>query len=204
MDPISLAIAGIGLGTKLLGGILGSGDQSKYSGEISNLSSQNAQIEGKNAELETQVNNQRQSQMELTARRQELEDFRVSQRARAKGVNAAVNQGAQFGSGLQGGEASVTNQGLFNVLGVKQNLQIGENIFGYEDNVSQNNVSISRNNAQISSLKGQMNSALSTDNMISSIGSNIAGSTNVLSGLVKDIGSAASTAMNPLAGAFSF
>lgn len=138
MDPITLGISAVGLGLKLAGGFGAAGNAS----QIASLSSANAGLAG-------QVNQQRQQAMELSARRQQLEMYRNTQRARAMGLNSAVSQGAQFGSGLPGGQASTTAQGAFNVQGVNQNLQIGQNIFGLEGKESTNNM-------QIASLKGSM------------------------------------------------
>lgn len=129
MDPITLGISAVGLGLSLWG-------QSKASEDAAQV----AQLERQKFGVEQQVNAQRQQQMELSARRQQLEIFRNTQRARAMGLNAAVNQGAQYGSGLAGGQASTTSQGLFNSQGVNQNLQIGRNIFGLNDKISSLNM----------------------------------------------------------------
>lgn len=131
MDPVTGTIAAIGLGLKLFGGMNASKD-----------ASQEAQLSGQNAGYEGQINDQRAQQMELSAYRGQLQDIRNTQRARAMGINAAVNQGAQYGSGMQGGIADVENQGNFNLQGITQNLQIGRNIFGLDSKISQNNVGI--------------------------------------------------------------
>lgn len=72
---------------------------------------------------------------------------------------AAVNQGAQFGSGIQGGQAQATDQGLFNSAGINQNLEIGRNIFGLNDQISGQK-----------SLMSQSQSAQATDQGIASLG----------------------------------
>lgn len=190
MDPISLAIAGVGLGMKLFGGLSGSSDQSKYSAQIAAISQSNSQ-------LEQEVNYQRNEAMEMTGRRQQMEDYRNIQRARAKGLNSAVNQGAQFGSGTAGGQAQATAQGTWNALGVSNMMQTSNNIFGLDN-------SITSNNAQITTLKSQMNSALASDQGLASLGSSLMGGANTLSNLGQDAGNALSNIMNPLAGAFSF
>jgi hypothetical protein len=136
LDPITATVGAIGLGLKLFGGFGQSG-----------AAKQEAQLSGQNASLQGQVNDQRRQQMELSAYRSQLEDIRNTQRARAAGINAAVAGGAQYGSGLAGGTADTENQGLFNLQGVQQNLQIGRNIFGLDSKISANNV-------QIANLKG--------------------------------------------------
>lgn len=141
MDPVTLGIQAVGLGLKLFGGSEAASDAS----QVANLSSNNANLEG-------QVVQQRQQAMVLSARRQNLEIFRRTQQAQAQGLASATGQGAQFGSGYQGGQADTMSQGMFNAQGVNQNLQIGQNIFGIEGKESSNN-------AQIAQLKGQQATA---------------------------------------------
>lgn len=93
--------------------------------------------------LETSANAQRKQQMELEARRSSLEQFRNMQRVRAQGLNAAVQQGAQMGTGLAGGQGQATDQGLFNVSGINQNLQIGRSLFGIDDQITQQKQNLS-------------------------------------------------------------
>lgn len=172
MDPLTLGIGAIGLGLKLFGGSQASGDAS----QIASYSAQNAVLEG-------QVNNQKQIAMNLSAHRQVLEDFRNTQRARAQGLNAAVNQGAQFGSGLAGGQATTTNQGLFNAQGVNQNLQVGNSIFGYDAQESNNNVQIANLKGQQSTAEGLSNlggSLFSAAGTIGKMGQSVTGGSNNL------------------------
>ena len=121
--------------------IFGGMSQSKTAGEESKV----AQDEAKQ---EQSINNLKQQQMEIEGRRSQIENIRNVQRARAMGLEAATTQGAQYGSGLQGGLASVTNQGLFNMQGVEQGLAIGRGINTYNQNISQDKI-------QMASLKGQ-------------------------------------------------
>lgn len=163
MDPVTGTIAAIGLGLKLFGGM-----------EASNTASQEAQVSAQNAQYEGQENDQRKQQMELSAYRGQLQDIRNTQRARAMGINAAVNQGAQYGSGLQGGIASTESQGMFNVQGINQNLEIGKNIFGIDSKISANNV-------QLAGLKGQE----ASEQGIASMGGSILSSAGTLGTLTK-------------------
>lgn len=132
MDPLSLGLGVIGLGAQLYGGLSAASHAREAYGIQSNITG-----------LETQVNAQRQTAMELSARRQQMEIFRNNQRAQAMATNNATNQSAQFGSGLQGGLAQVQDQSAFNAQGVNQNLAIGENIFGLDNSISQQKLALS-------------------------------------------------------------
>lgn len=125
MDPISIGLGAVGLGFQVFGG-LSAADHAEEQAKISQ------QISAE----EKKVNEQKRLQMQLSARRQQLEIFRNMQRARAQGQNAATQQGASLGSGLQGGLAQVAAQSFFNAQGINQNLEIGENIFGLNNNIS--------------------------------------------------------------------
>src|ERR1700749_2431436 len=125
MDPISLGLGIAGLGMSHVGGLSGA-----------KVAGQEAQVSANEASTEQQVNNQKQLQMQLQGQSSQLENFRNVQRARAQGLNSAVQQGAQFGSGLAGGQASATNQGFQNALNLDQNFQIGQNIAGFNNKIS--------------------------------------------------------------------
>lgn len=147
----------------IYGKFSGSQDASKY-----------AELEKQQAGFEMGINDQKRNQMELNGRRQLLENFRNAQRLRAQGINSATNQGAQLGSGLQGGLAQNTSQANYNALGVTQNLQIGRNIFGLND--------------QISGVKMQMadvKSNMATDQGWASLGGSILTSAGTISNLGK-------------------
>lgn len=151
MEPFSAIFGAIGLGSQILGGIFGSSDAERAS-QIQN------QMVGQERQLETQ----RQQQMMLNSRRQQMEILRNNQRARAMATNAAVNQGAQFGSGLAGGLAQISDASNSNLLATDQNLQIGKNMFGI--------------NSQLSNLKmqlGDVQSDLATDQGIMSLGGSL-------------------------------
>jgi hypothetical protein len=148
MDPISLALGIGGLAMSAFGGMKAAGDSKQISGVSQN-----------EIGLEQQVNDQKRSAMELSSRRQQMETMRNAQRLRAQATASATTQGAQFGSGLQGGLAGVTDQSAYNNLGVNQNTQIGENIFGLDR-------SISGDKQKISGLQGQQ----ATDQGIASLG----------------------------------
>lgn len=143
MDPLTLGISAVGLGMQLFGGISGS-EAAQKSFEI------NQQI----ARLQKDENGQRQKAMELSAKRSQMENFRNVQRARAAGTNAAVNQGASMGSGLQGGLAQASDQGGVNNLGITQNLEIGRNIFGIDNQISDQKAQLSGAQSDMATAQG--------------------------------------------------
>lgn len=151
MDPfsaLSSAVSVVGLGMSLFGGASTASD-----------AKQAASIQSNIAGLEGGLEDQRHQAMELSAHRQQLEILRNNQRARATAMTNATSQGAQFGSGLQGGLAQIEDQGLFNLAGVNQNLEIGEAMFGI-------NKQITGQKQQLAQVQGQM----ATDQGISSLG----------------------------------
>jgi hypothetical protein len=86
--------------------------------------------------------------METSARRQQLEIVRNGQRARAFATNAAVNQGAQFGSGLSGGYGQISGATGFNLQGVTDNLQTGRQLFGIDSQISANRIAANQARGQ--------------------------------------------------------
>lgn len=166
MDPLTLGIGAVGLGMSIFGGV----SASQHAEEA-------ARVSGQIAGLEKDVNEQRRTAMELSSRRQQMEVFRNNQRQRAMASNAAVNQGAQFGSGLQGGLAQVQDQSMFNSLGISQNLEIGRNIFGLNDQIS-------GYKAQLSSIQGSM----ATDQGLASLGGSITKGAGMLGQMGQGIG----------------
>jgi len=125
MNPLEMGMDIVGIGLQAFGAF-GASSAAKREAEIS---------KGIAAD-EEKVNLQKYQQMQLEAQRMSLQQFRNIQRLRSQATAAAVNQGAQFGSGLQGGLAGVTDQGLQNVLGINQNKEIGSNIFGINEDIS--------------------------------------------------------------------
>jgi hypothetical protein len=89
------------------------------------------------AGLDIEENNVRQKMMEVTARRQSMQVVRNEQRARAQATQAAVNQGAQYGSVLPGAFGGIQGQAGVNLLGISQNLQAGEQMFSLDNQINQ-------------------------------------------------------------------
>lgn len=125
MDPFTIGASVVGLGLQAFGAF-GASDDAAKAAEI------NKQIAGD----EQKINEQKKTQMEMEARRNQLQQYRNIQRLRSQATAAAVNQGASYGSGLQGGLAEVTNQGTFNLAGIAGGLEIGRNIFNINDDIS--------------------------------------------------------------------
>src|SRR5258708_36184860 len=138
MEPISTGLGLAGIAMQIFGG-LGAAGVAKQQAQIS---AQVAGISGQIAGDEQQVQAQKQQQMQLEANRAQLQNFRNVQQARAQSLAGATNEGAQFGSGLQGGLAAASTEGGINALGISQNLEIGRNIFGIDTDISQKRIQI--------------------------------------------------------------
>ncbi len=119
------ALMGLGAVGSIIGGIGGMMSSSA-------ISEQQMKIAG----LEKQAEEQRHKAMVLQARRQATEISRNQQRANAMALQAATSQGASQGSGLQGGYGQIAGQTATNMAGVNQNYQIGENMFGINNQIS--------------------------------------------------------------------
>src|SRR5580765_8302042 len=109
-----IGLEGVGAATSLVGGYLGyQAGKGEYQAQ-SNI-----------AEMQQQINKLHVNQMELTGRRNSMEVLRNEQKARSLALSGATNQGAAFGSGLQGGYGQISGQGGTNLLGIAQNLSLG-------------------------------------------------------------------------------
>lgn len=125
MDPLTIGLQAVGLGLQLFGAA-GAADKAKEAASI------NKQMAGD----EQDINAQKRLQMEMSARRMQMETLRNAQRARAQATAAAVNQGANMGTGLQGGLAQISDDANTNLFGINSNLKIGENIFDINNKIS--------------------------------------------------------------------
>jgi len=125
MDPISAGLNIVGFGMQVFGAISGA----ESAQEAANIKKGIAGDEQK-------INEQKRQQMLLESSRKQMEIFRNMQRQRAMATAAAVNQGASLGSGLQGGLAGVSGQSFFNSLGISQNVELGQNIFSINNDIS--------------------------------------------------------------------
>jgi hypothetical protein len=118
VPAITSIIAGIGLAA----GAIGSGVQAY--GAI-----QQGEAQRKASRLSQMAEAQRQRGMELDSERKQYSIIREQQMQRANAIAAATSQGAQFGSGLSGGEAQIAGASNSNLLGVNQNTELGQNMF---------------------------------------------------------------------------
>lgn len=200
MDPLTIGIAAVGLGMSLFGGAKATDDAKAIAQQQQQAAQQSYAINSKITGYENQVNDQHQTQMELTSRRASMENFRKTQQTLAQGENSAVNQGAQFGSGFQGGQAQGTAQGTFNAVGINSNLEIGENIFGLNRQISAQKLALSGVQTQSNIAIGGLQSDMATAQGYSSIGKSISGSAGMLGSMAQGIGKINVPGFNPFAG----
>jgi hypothetical protein len=146
MPAITSIIAGIGLAA----GAIGSGVQAY--GAI-----QQGEAQRKASRLSQMAESARQRGMELDSQRKQYSIIREQQTQRANAIAAATNQGAQFGSGLEGGEAQISGASNSNLLGVQENTGLGEQMFS----LSQRKASADRD-ASAAGTMGSIGSGLST------------------------------------------
>lgn len=119
----------VGLGISAFGAIKGSEDAAAAAKAQENI-----------AGLEEKQNAQRQLAMQITGRQQQMQQIRSNQLARAQAQAAATNQGALQGSGYAGGQAGIQDQGMANLTGINQQLDIGNKIFGLDSDISQQKI----------------------------------------------------------------
>lgn len=128
MDPITAGIAAVGAGSSILGGLFGSAHNSNTNQSWYAIA---------NGMLDIQANQLRQKQMNLDAERRKRDIIRNAQVATAKAENAAANSGALNSSGIEGARAGISGQAGVNYLGVAQNQEIGNAMFGLENSRAQ-------------------------------------------------------------------
>ncbi len=152
--PVGMAVgAAAGLGLSIFGGMQQYSSAKKQFGVQQNIFG-----------LEQQAEAQRKQMMELNANRMSMEVVRNQQRARSLALSNSTSQGAQFGSGLQGGYGQISGQSGVGLLGISQQLGAGENLFGI-------NKDIMGQRQQYSNLGSQAY----TGSMISNLGGTIGG-----------------------------
>lgn len=166
MDPVSAGIGIIGLGIKLFSGFSAMGSAQQAYNIQSNISG-----------LENQVNDQREQQMQLSARRQDLEIYRKTQQLKAQSLSGATAGNAQFSSGAKGGQDEVTSEGAFNAFGVNSNLAIGENIFSLNKQISGQKLALSG-----------VQTSMATDQGIGAIGTSLMGGAGTIGNIFKGMG----------------
>ncbi len=159
-------IAAAGVGLTAYGGM----QQSKIAKQQAGVSQQQFAEQQKQDEMRRQA-------MELDARRKTLETVRNQQRARSAALAAASNQGAAAGSGLQGGYGQISGATNTGLLGISQNLELGNQMFDSNSFMS----TLQQRNA---ALGGQMATAKGW----SSLGGSIFQASGQIGALSKGIG----------------
>jgi hypothetical protein len=167
MDPLTIGLQAGGLALQAFGAF-GAASKAHEAADI------NIGIAGD----EQQINEQKRLQMEMSARRQQVEVMRNAQRAGAQSTAAAANQGALFGSGYAGGQGQITAQATFDEQGINNNLSIGENIFSINNDISSKKM-------QLSSV--QANQA--TDTALMSLGGSVVSNAGTIGNIGKFAGS---------------
>ena len=71
----------------------------------------------------------RKAQMDFDAARKQMAILRNMQQTQALGLANATSQGAQYGSGYEGGQAEISGNAGFNYMGVSGAQQFGSQIF---------------------------------------------------------------------------
>lgn len=142
-NPLAIGAGALGIGMSIIGGF-GQADAAKKTSES----------QQRIAALEQRQDAARRQAMELSAKRQQMEVLRNAQRARSLALNNATSQGAQFGSGLQGGYGQVQGAANWNNLGITQNLNLGEQMFDLNAQISQQKQSIAGYSSQSATYGG--------------------------------------------------
>lgn len=91
---------------------------------------QQAAAQGEALALQKQQDALRNKQMNLDAMRRQREIVRQSVAARSVALSNSTAQNAQGGSGLQGGYGQISGRTNVNALGISQNQDIGNQMFG--------------------------------------------------------------------------
>jgi hypothetical protein len=138
-----LGLEGVGLAGSLVAGYFGSQAQQGISQSSQNI-----------AALQQQANQVKWTQARLGARRQQMEVLRNEQRARSLALSNATNQGAQFGSGLQGGYGQIQGESGNNLLGINQNLALGAQMNTINQSISGQEMNIAKYQGQAAMWQG--------------------------------------------------
>lgn len=173
---ITLGIGSVGIAASLFGGY-GAMDAGK---QAANYQAQAAGYSSNIAQLDMQVQAQRQQQMALDAKRNNLQQLRNAQMARMTSLSNATNSGAQFGSALSGAYGGIAGKTGNADLAIGQNLQIGKNIFSLMDQQDQYKMMYAQAESNAASAKGREGE----DSGIASLGANIVGAAKFLGPLL--------------------
>lgn len=145
MNPLSIGLGIAGLGLEAFGGF-----------NMARISRQESQLSMDEAQQEMAINRQKNLQQHLETQRQFLQTYRTARRQLSLSTAAATAGGAQFGSGVQGAKANVTNTGVNTELGIGQANTIGDTIFGLTNKISQDKIQMASLQGQSASYQGIM------------------------------------------------
>ncbi len=174
MDPITMmmgATALVGIGMQLFG----ADKSADYSKQISAVQSQ---IYG----VEQQENYQKYVQMLYQSQRQEIQNLRQVQQARSASLAAGENQGAQYGSGVRGGQSAASAEGGFNALGISQAVQTGNALYG-----------LTSQETALNQMRTTIQGNLATSQGIQSLGAGITGASGPIGRMAGQFGSSSGT-----------
>lgn len=180
MDPISLGIGLVGLGTSLYGMFSSSG-----------VAHQTAQLSSNITGLEGQENDVRQQAMNMSAKRSQIQTVRTAQRARSMAVQAGATQtGSLTGSGVEGGISETTSEGAYGLQGINFQKAFGTQLFGLDAQVTNDKMKLASlggtaaTDAGITSLGGAiMNVSGKAGNIFGSLGGSTGGGAPATMGL---------------------
>lgn len=142
-NPIAIASGVLGIGMSLFGGM-----------QATDAAKQKAAAQRQIAGFEMQQDDIRRKAMELSAHRQQVEVLRNAQRARSLALNNATSQGAQGGSGLQGGFGQIAGAAAWNNSGIQANLGFGEQMFDLNKMINQQKMNISDSDSSAATAAG--------------------------------------------------
>jgi hypothetical protein len=174
MDPVTAILGGIGIATEIAGGL----GAKKASSQIS--ADQQAILGQEQAE-----NDVRQRAVAMMAQRKQIQSVREAQMAGARSRAAAVQGGAQFGSGAKAGEQMAQSGNAYNQETISQDLQSANQMFALDRNIN-----------SLKSQIGNTQTTLSNDQGIMSIGSSILGAAGPLGRLSGGLGLGGGLASN--------
>lgn len=119
VGAVGLAASALGVGTSIYG------------------AEQQSEAQQQMLAIQQKEQEQRKNLFEIEQQRKRVEDLRQGQIAQSTARANAVSQGAQFGSGLLGGLAEIQGESNYNILGIQQNTQVGENLFSLDQQLTQ-------------------------------------------------------------------
>lgn len=142
--PVILAVSAVaGIGLQVAG-----------TAQAAKASKQRSQYEQQIAADQQRQEALRRQQMELENSRRRVEAIRQQQRASALARATAENQGASFGSGLQGGFGQISGQTGTNLLGLSQSLALGRANFDINSDISSARYGIASANSNYATGQG--------------------------------------------------